>query len=179
MVPPQHFVVEYAINPWMGGTVDKAKAMKQWTDLKQALTDNGVKVGFMRISRLHLSLGNVNRSSERSSRHGVRMQFWSICSWQEGVFYFDVSPTFLFYRSIFPTSVIPNDKVNVHSTRNGSSRMATNCSDQNRMDTSRVAVIVCSVMRIRYSVAMDIVHPKRFVCFSIFDCEQLLFSGVQ
>jgi N-dimethylarginine dimethylaminohydrolase len=44
MVAPTHFTVEYTINPWMGGTVDAAKAMQQWTQLKQALEANGVQV---------------------------------------------------------------------------------------------------------------------------------------
>uniref|UniRef100_A0A914E4X9 Amidinotransferase n=1 Tax=Acrobeloides nanus TaxID=290746 RepID=A0A914E4X9_9BILA len=44
MVPPQHFTVEYAINPWMGGVVNKEKAMKQWKDLKLAIENEGVKV---------------------------------------------------------------------------------------------------------------------------------------
>ena len=44
MVPPQHFAVEYSINPWMGGTVDAAKAMAQWKQLKSTLELNGVEV---------------------------------------------------------------------------------------------------------------------------------------
>uniref|UniRef100_A0A1I8A810 Amidinotransferase n=2 Tax=Steinernema glaseri TaxID=37863 RepID=A0A1I8A810_9BILA len=44
MVPPTHFTVEYTINPWMGGVVDKDKAQKQWSDLKVAIEKEGVKV---------------------------------------------------------------------------------------------------------------------------------------
>jgi N-dimethylarginine dimethylaminohydrolase len=33
MCPPTHFEVAYAINPWMGGTVDRDRAMDQWTSL--------------------------------------------------------------------------------------------------------------------------------------------------
>ncbi|CAD6195609.1 unnamed protein product [Caenorhabditis auriculariae] len=44
MVPPQHFTVEYAINPWMGGVVDKQKAQKQWNELKSAIEAEGVQV---------------------------------------------------------------------------------------------------------------------------------------
>ncbi|TMS32849.1 hypothetical protein L596_000648 [Steinernema carpocapsae] len=43
MVPPTHFTVEYTINPWMGGVVDKAKAHEQWSKLKGAIEKEGVK----------------------------------------------------------------------------------------------------------------------------------------
>jgi arginine dihydrolase len=43
MCPPQHFTVEYAINPWMDTTiaVDAALALKQWQLLRETLTDLG------------------------------------------------------------------------------------------------------------------------------------------
>ncbi len=43
MCPPEHFTVEYAINPWMDTTVpvDAALALKQWQLLHQALGDLG------------------------------------------------------------------------------------------------------------------------------------------
>ncbi|CAJ0607520.1 unnamed protein product [Cylicocyclus nassatus] len=44
MIPPQHFTVEYNINPWMGGVVDKQKAMEQWTALKKTIEKEGVQV---------------------------------------------------------------------------------------------------------------------------------------
>uniref|UniRef100_A0A0K0DH47 Amidinotransferase n=1 Tax=Angiostrongylus cantonensis TaxID=6313 RepID=A0A0K0DH47_ANGCA len=44
MVPPKHFSVEYTINPWMGGVVDKEKAYKQWSSLKEAIEKEGVQV---------------------------------------------------------------------------------------------------------------------------------------
>ncbi|CAB3411461.1 unnamed protein product [Caenorhabditis bovis] len=44
MVPPKHFTVEYNINPWMGGVVDKAKAQQQWESLKNAIEKQGVQV---------------------------------------------------------------------------------------------------------------------------------------
>uniref|UniRef100_A0A0M3HHX3 Glutaredoxin domain-containing protein n=1 Tax=Ascaris lumbricoides TaxID=6252 RepID=A0A0M3HHX3_ASCLU len=44
MVPPKHFTVEYSINPWMGGVVDKAKAFEQWNLLKSAIEKEGVEV---------------------------------------------------------------------------------------------------------------------------------------
>uniref|UniRef100_A0AC35U4V0 Amidinotransferase n=1 Tax=Rhabditophanes sp. KR3021 TaxID=114890 RepID=A0AC35U4V0_9BILA len=44
MVPPTFFCVEYAINPWMGGVVDKDKAMTQWTHLKNEIEAEGVEV---------------------------------------------------------------------------------------------------------------------------------------
>ncbi|VDM50794.1 unnamed protein product [Toxocara canis] len=44
MVPPKHFTVEYTINPWMGGVVDKAKAFEQWSELKTAIEKEGVEV---------------------------------------------------------------------------------------------------------------------------------------
>jgi len=43
MCPPDHFAVEYAINPWMDTTapVDVALALRQWHLLHDALTDLG------------------------------------------------------------------------------------------------------------------------------------------
>jgi N-dimethylarginine dimethylaminohydrolase len=43
MCPPEHFTVEYAINPWMeaGIPVDAELALKQWTGLREALTAAG------------------------------------------------------------------------------------------------------------------------------------------
>jgi N-dimethylarginine dimethylaminohydrolase len=43
MCPPEHFAVEYAINPWMDTTVDvdAALALKQWQMLRDTLTDLG------------------------------------------------------------------------------------------------------------------------------------------
>jgi N-dimethylarginine dimethylaminohydrolase len=46
MCPPEHFTVEYAINPWMDPTieVDAALALKQWQLLRDTLTDLGHSV---------------------------------------------------------------------------------------------------------------------------------------
>jgi N-dimethylarginine dimethylaminohydrolase len=43
MCPPEHFTVEYAINPWMDTTVavDAALALKQWHLLRSTLSDLG------------------------------------------------------------------------------------------------------------------------------------------
>jgi N-dimethylarginine dimethylaminohydrolase len=43
MCPPEYFAVEYAINPWMhpGGTVNAARAMRQWQQLRAAFTGLG------------------------------------------------------------------------------------------------------------------------------------------
>jgi N-dimethylarginine dimethylaminohydrolase len=43
MCPPEHFTVEYAINPWMDTTVpvDTALALKQWEILRYTLLDLG------------------------------------------------------------------------------------------------------------------------------------------
>src|SRR3954452_25086871 len=43
MCPPEHFTVEYAINPWMDTTVtvDAALAVKQWDLLRSTLVDLG------------------------------------------------------------------------------------------------------------------------------------------
>jgi N-dimethylarginine dimethylaminohydrolase len=43
MCPPEHFAVEYAINPWMDTTVDvdAALALRQWQMLRDTLTDLG------------------------------------------------------------------------------------------------------------------------------------------
>jgi N-dimethylarginine dimethylaminohydrolase len=46
MCPPEHFTVEYAINPWMDTTVtvDAALAVKQWQMLHETLTGLGHEV---------------------------------------------------------------------------------------------------------------------------------------
>ncbi|OMC39058.1 N-dimethylarginine dimethylaminohydrolase [Mycobacterium sp. GA-1841] len=46
MTAPQHFTVEYAINPWMDVTVpvDPALALAQWETLRQVYTDLGHSV---------------------------------------------------------------------------------------------------------------------------------------
>ncbi|MGI9018378.1 MAG: dimethylarginine dimethylaminohydrolase family protein [Euzebya sp.] len=44
MCPPTHFEVAYAINPWMGGTVDRDLAMSQWETLVAALRMAGADV---------------------------------------------------------------------------------------------------------------------------------------
>ena len=43
MCPPEHFAVEYAINPWMepGAPVDVELAVKQWTRLRETLQGLG------------------------------------------------------------------------------------------------------------------------------------------
>ncbi|MBV9822725.1 MAG: amidinotransferase, partial [Actinobacteria bacterium] len=43
MCAPEHFTVEYAINPWMDVTVpvDPELALKQWHILRDTLTDLG------------------------------------------------------------------------------------------------------------------------------------------
>jgi N-dimethylarginine dimethylaminohydrolase len=43
MCPPEHFAVSYAINPWMepDKPTDAAKAMQQWSDLRQSYLDLG------------------------------------------------------------------------------------------------------------------------------------------
>ncbi|WP_246568612.1 dimethylargininase [Polymorphospora rubra] len=44
--PPEHFAVEYAINPWMdtGTPVDAELALKQWTGLRETLVSLGHEV---------------------------------------------------------------------------------------------------------------------------------------
>jgi N-dimethylarginine dimethylaminohydrolase len=46
MCPPDHFVVKYAINPWMSTTtpVDTELALKQWQRLRETLTGLGHEV---------------------------------------------------------------------------------------------------------------------------------------
>jgi N-dimethylarginine dimethylaminohydrolase len=43
MCPPEHFAVSYAINPWMepDKPTDAAKALRQWTELRQSYLDLG------------------------------------------------------------------------------------------------------------------------------------------
>ncbi|CAN5362600.1 hypothetical protein BH23ACT9_BH23ACT9_16400 [soil metagenome] len=47
MCPPDHFEVAYAINPWMGGTVDVALAQAQWRELATAIRAAGGTVEVM------------------------------------------------------------------------------------------------------------------------------------
>lgn len=53
MCPPEHFGVEYAINPWMdmSVTVDPALAVKQWDDLRETLTGLGHTVHVLPAQR--------------------------------------------------------------------------------------------------------------------------------
>lgn len=44
MCPPDHFEVAYAINPWMGGIVDRDLARQQWTGLVATLQQAGAAV---------------------------------------------------------------------------------------------------------------------------------------
>src|SRR5580704_13975200 len=46
MRPPEHFTVQYAINPWMdpAGPVDTARAMDQWRVLRETFTGLGHQV---------------------------------------------------------------------------------------------------------------------------------------
>lgn len=47
MVTPEHFKVEYVINPHMEGhigTVDRVKAMDEWKQVRDAFIDSGVKI---------------------------------------------------------------------------------------------------------------------------------------
>lgn len=47
MCPPTHFEVAYAINPWMGGTVDRDMAMTQWETLVGSMRMAGAAVQFI------------------------------------------------------------------------------------------------------------------------------------
>lgn len=44
LCPPDHFRVDYAINPWMGGTVDPDVAERQWLELEAAIQSAGAGV---------------------------------------------------------------------------------------------------------------------------------------
>jgi N-dimethylarginine dimethylaminohydrolase len=47
MVTPEHFTVEYVINPHMEGhigNIDKAKAMQEWNQVRDAFVKSGVKI---------------------------------------------------------------------------------------------------------------------------------------
>ena len=44
LCPPDHFRVEYAINPWMGGEVDPQVAMTEWLALEDAIIRAGAQV---------------------------------------------------------------------------------------------------------------------------------------
>ncbi len=47
MCPPKFFTVEYTINPWMGGVVDRIKAQEQWEKLMTTIQKCGVEVNVM------------------------------------------------------------------------------------------------------------------------------------
>ena len=49
MCPPDHFGIEYEINPWMSRSLqaDRLKAAQQWLDLRQLLEDAGARVSLM------------------------------------------------------------------------------------------------------------------------------------
>ncbi|WP_449060256.1 dimethylargininase [Planomonospora algeriensis] len=49
MCPPEHFAVEYAINPWMdpGAGADRAAAIRQWEELKSAYEALGHRVSLI------------------------------------------------------------------------------------------------------------------------------------
>ncbi|MFI9785053.1 dimethylargininase [Kitasatospora sp. NPDC051984] len=49
LCPPEHFAVEYAINPWMDPTrpVDRTAALRQWADLAAVLRGLGHRVELM------------------------------------------------------------------------------------------------------------------------------------
>jgi N-dimethylarginine dimethylaminohydrolase len=49
MCPPDHFGIEYEINPWMSRALqaDRLIAAQQWCDLKQLLEDAGARVALM------------------------------------------------------------------------------------------------------------------------------------
>ncbi|HUG86310.1 MAG TPA: arginine deiminase-related protein [Euzebya sp.] len=44
MCPPDHFEVTYAITPWMGGTVDRDRAQRQWHEMVATLRMAGAVV---------------------------------------------------------------------------------------------------------------------------------------
>lgn len=44
MCPPRYFTVEYKINEWMGGTVDRIRAQDQWDRLKSSIQKCGIEV---------------------------------------------------------------------------------------------------------------------------------------
>ncbi|KJH44645.1 hypothetical protein DICVIV_09333 [Dictyocaulus viviparus] len=54
MVPPKYFTVEYMINPWMKGTVNKQKAYEQWSFLKSTIEKEGVE-GLTKLHNLTLA----------------------------------------------------------------------------------------------------------------------------
>jgi N-dimethylarginine dimethylaminohydrolase len=49
MCPPDHFGIEYEINPWMNRSLqaDRLKAAQQWLDLKQLLEEAGARISLM------------------------------------------------------------------------------------------------------------------------------------
>ncbi len=49
MCPPDHFGIEYEINPWMSRSsqADRLIAAQQWLDLKQILEDAGARISLM------------------------------------------------------------------------------------------------------------------------------------
>jgi N-dimethylarginine dimethylaminohydrolase len=47
MCPPTYFGIEYKINPWMQGKVDRKKAQRQWETLKRTFKKLGMEVSLI------------------------------------------------------------------------------------------------------------------------------------
>lgn len=55
MCPPEHFDVEYVINPWMQGQVhvpDRARAISQWSNLRKLITESAEVVALPPVKSL-------------------------------------------------------------------------------------------------------------------------------
>ena len=98
MCPPEHFTVEYAINPWMDTTVpvDAALALKQWHLLRDTLTDLGHTVHVLPATpglpdMVYAANGAFSvdgkvygarfRYSQRSAEAATHKEFYAAGSW--------------------------------------------------------------------------------------------------
>jgi N-dimethylarginine dimethylaminohydrolase len=99
MCPPEHFAVEYAINPWMDVStpVDAELALKQWERLREALVELGHMVhvldpepglpdmvyaangAFMVDGTVY---GARFRHPQRTAEAGAHRAFYESCGWR-------------------------------------------------------------------------------------------------
>ena len=82
MVTPEHFTVDYVINPHMEGmvgTVDQAKAWAEWEQVKAAFETSGVRVhGIRGVAGLPDMVFCANQSLPYIDEQGVRHVLMSI-----------------------------------------------------------------------------------------------------
>jgi hypothetical protein len=115
MVPPKHFTVKYAINPWMGGVVDKSRANDQWNQLKSAIERAGVRVLTMEQAPDQPDMVFVCNSGIVLGNKVDKTICLKCFHW-------------IFFRCIWPNFVIRSVPVNRRTMRNGLKKTDTRLS---------------------------------------------------